>query len=206
MSEAVDTRIVEAKFDSAQFEQGVDRTVKKLDELKKSLNLDEAGKSVAQMADQTSSALQKLENRFTEFTGMLKQKLLSGIADEIVGVFFKLKNGFEGFVKSLSSAQVSTGMSKYEQMLTSVRTMVAAGDSENAAYEAIETLGKYADQTSYSLDQMTSALSKMRAAGVDLETGTKAVEGIANACAAAGVNATDASRAFFNLSQAYSSG
>ena len=213
MSEAVDTRIVEAKFDSAQFEKGVDRTVKKLDELKKSLNLEEAGKSVAQLADKTkeatekaSSSLEKLENSFTNFAGMLRQKLLSGIADEIVGVFFKIKNGFESLVSSLSSAQVSVGMSKYEQMLTSVRTMIAAGDTEDAAYNAIETLGQYADQTSYSLDQMTSALSKMRAAGVDLDTGTKAVEGISNACAAAGVNATDASRAFFNLSQAYSSG
>ena len=213
MSEAVDTRIVEAKFDSAQFEKGVDRTVKKLDELKKSLNLEETGKSVAQLASKTqeasekaSNALQQLEERFTNFTGMLKQKLLSGIADEIVGVFFKIKNGFESLVSSLSTGQINAGMSKYEQMLTSVRTMIAAGDTEDAAYAAIETLGEYADQTSYSLDQMTSALSKMRAAGVDLQTGTKAVEGISNACAAAGVNATDASRAFFNLAQAYSSG
>lgn len=213
MSEAVDTRIVEAKFDSAQFEKGVDRTVKKLDELKKSLNLEESGKSITDLAAKTqsatekaSSAIEQLENRFTSFTGMLKQKLLSGIADEIVGVFFKIKNGVESMVRSLSSAQVSVGMSKYEQMLTSVRTMVASGSSEEAAYKAIETLGLYADQTSYSLDQMTSALSKMKAAGVGLETGTKAVEGISNACAIAGINATDASRAFYNLSQAYSSG
>lgn len=213
MSEAVDTRIVEAKFDSAQFEKGVDRTVKKLDELKKSLNLEESGKSITDLAAKTqsatekaSSAIEQLENRFTSFTGMLKQKLLSGIADEIVGVFFKIKNGVESMVRSLSSAQVSVGMSKYEQMLTSVRTMVASGSSETAAYKAIETLGLYADQTSYSLDQMTSALSKMKAAGVGLDTGTKAVEGISNACAIAGINATDASRAFYNLSQAYSSG
>lgn len=213
MSEAVDTRIVEAKFDSAQFEKGVDRTVKKLDELKKSLNLEESGKSIADLAsktqsvtEQVSSSLEKLENRFTSFTGMLKQKLLSGIADEIVGAFFKIKNSVEGMIRSLSSAQVSVGLSKYEQMLTSVRTMVASGSSEESAYAAIETLGLYADQTSYSLDQMTSALSKMKAAGVGLEEGTKAVEGISNACAIAGINATDASRAFYNLSQAYSSG
>ena len=213
MSEAIDTRIVEAKFDSAQFEQGVDRTVKKLDELKKSLELEKSGESIAKLADKTkeatdkaSNSLKQLEDRFTSFTGMIKQKLLSGIVDEIVGGFFRIKNSVEGLVKSLSTGQISVGMSKYEQMLTSVRTIVAAGDDENAAYEAIDTLGAYADQTSYSLDQMTSALSKMRAAGVDLKTGTKAVEGISNACAAAGVNATDASRAFYNLSQAYSSG
>ena len=119
MSEAVDTRIVEAKFDSAQFEKGVDRTVKKLDELKKSLNLEESGKSITDLAAKTqsatekaSSAIEQLENRFTSFTGMLKQKLLSGIADEIVGVFFKIKNGVESMIRSLSSAQVSVGMSK----------------------------------------------------------------------------------------------
>lgn len=207
MSEAsVDTRIVEAKFDSAQFEKGVDKTVKKLDELKQSLKLEDTGKSVADMTDKASKSLKQLEDRFTSFAGMIKQKLLSGIADEIVGVFFKIKNSFESLVSSLSIGQIGTGKSKYEQMLTSVRTMIAAGDNENAAYEAIEKLGVYSDQTSYSLDQMTSALSKMRAAGVDLGTGTKAVQGIANACAAAGVNATDAARAFYNLSQSYSSG
>lgn len=213
MSEAVDTRIVEAKFDSSQFEKGVDRTVKKLDELKKSLTFEQTGKSIADLTskaqeatEKASSSLEKLEDRITSFTGMLKQKLLGGIADEIVGAVFKVKNAIEGLVTSLSTAQISAGMGKYEQMLTSVRTMIAAGDTEASAYKAIETLGLYADQTSYSLDQMTSALSKMRAAGVDLDTGTKAVEGISNACAAAGVNAMDASRAFFNLSQAYSSG
>ena len=38
MSNAVDERIVEAKFDAADFEKGVDKTIKKLDELKKELN------------------------------------------------------------------------------------------------------------------------------------------------------------------------
>ena len=206
MSEAVDTRIVEAKFDSEQFEKGVDRTVKKLDELKKSLNMDESGKSIAQMTESASSALEKLENRFTSFLGMVKNKIISGFADEITGAIFKVKNSITGFIHSLSSGQISPGIAKYEQMLTSVRTMISAGETEESAYEAIETLGSYADQTSYSLDQMTSALSKMRSAGVSLDDGVKAVEGISNACAAAGINATDASRAFYNLAQAYSSG
>ena len=50
------------------------------------------------------------------------------------------------------------------------------------------------------------AASDEGAAGVDLDTATKSVEGIANACATAGINATDAQRAFYNLSQAYSTG
>lgn len=209
----VDERIVQAKFDATDFEKGVNKTVKKLDELKKSLNLKDASKSVTELADETkkatekaSSSLEKLENRFTSFTGMIKNKLLGGLADQVAGVFFKIENSITSLMRTLGSQQVSAGMGKYEQMLTSVRTMVSAGVSQSSAYEAIKRLAEYSDQTSYSLDQMTDAMSKMVAAGVDVNTAAKSVEGISNACAIAGVNATDAARAYYNLSQAYSSG
>ena len=213
MATNVDERIVAAKFDSSDFEKGVNKTVKKLDELKKSLDLKEATKGVKELAEKTeastdsmSKSLEKLTERFTSFTGMIKQKILSGLADEVAGVFLKLEQSVKGFIKGISSDQVSAGMSKYEQMLTSVRVMMSAGDSQDSAYEAIGKLQAYSDQTSYSLTQMTDALSKLRAAGVDLDTATKSVEGIANACANAGINAMDAQRAFYNLSQAYGKG
>lgn len=213
MSEAVDTRIVEAKFDSAQFEKGVDRTVKKLDELKKSLNLEESGKSITDLAsktesatDKVASALEKLENRFTSFTGMLKQKILSGIADEIVGALFKIKSGFENLVRNISFGQMQYGMQRYSDLLTSVRTMTTAGVDQNLAYEAIGKLSEYADQTSYSLDQLVSTMSKFRTAGADLMTAERMVMGLSNAAASMGVNAQQASRAYLNMQQAYSKG
>lgn len=213
MANEVDERIVAAKFDSSDFEKGVDKTVKKLDELKKSLNLKETGESVAELSKKTTESaksmdqnIEKLTDRITNFTGMLKQKLLGGIADEIVGVFFKMENAVKSFIRTISTDQISAGMGKYEQILTSVRLMTNAGYSQDTAYKAIEELQDYSDQTSYSLNQMTDALSKMVAAGVDIDTATRSVQGIANACANAGINATDAARAFFNLSQAYGSG
>jgi len=211
--ETVDTRVVEARFDSKQFEKGVDKTVKKLDELKKSLNLKDTGKSVADLGDKisestskASDSLEKLQNRFTSFAGMLKQKFLGGIADEIVGVFFKLKNSFESLVSSMSTAQISRGMQRYTDILTSVRTLTAAGVSENAAYESIERLGMYADQTSYSLDELVSTMSKFKTAGASLDTARRMVEGLSNAAASMGVNAQQAARAYLNLQQAYSKG
>lgn len=213
MSEVVDTRIVEAKFDSAQFEKGVDKTVKKLDELKKSLNLENTGKSITQLADKTkeatekaSDALDKLQHRFTDFAGMLKQKLLSGIADEIVGVVFKIKNAFEGLVHSLGSAQVSYGMQRYVDIMGSVRTLVFSGVEQETAYKTIERLGTYADQTSYSLDQLVSTMSKFKTAGASLSTAERMVIGLSNAAASMGVNSNDAARAYLNLQQAYSKG
>ena len=213
MATNVDERIVAAKFDASDFEKGVDKTIKKLDELKKSLNMKEATKNVEELAEKTeastnsmSKSLNTLTERFTTFTGMIKQKILGGLADEVANVFLRMEQSVTGFIKSISSDQVSAGMSKYEQMLTSVRIMMSAGETENAAYESIDKLREYSDQTSYSLSQMTDALSKMRSAGVDLDTATKSVEGIANACANAGINATDAQRAFYNLAQAYGKG
>lgn len=213
MSATVDERIVAAKFDASDFEKGVNKTIKKLDELKKSLDLKDTTKSVNELSekvktstDSVSGSLDKLTNRLTTFTGMIKQQILSGLAQEVSDVFLKMERAVTGFVRSLGSEQVSAGMAKYEQMLSSVRTMMAAGESQDSAYSHIQELRDYSDQTSYSLSQMTDALSKFRAAGVDLDTATKSVEGIANACATAGINATDAQRAFYNLSQAYSTG
>lgn len=213
MATTVDERIVAAKFDASDFEKGVNKTVKKLDELKKSLNLTDATKSVKELAEKTevstnsmSKSLDKLTERFTTFTGMIKQKILSGLADEVAGIFFKMENSVKSFIRSISSDQVRYGMSKYEQMLSSVRVMMSAGESQSTAYDKIGQLQEYSDQTSYSLSQMTDALSKLRAAGVNIDEATKSVEGIANACANAGINATDAQRAFYNLSQAYAKG
>lgn len=210
---AIDTRIVEAKFDASDFKKGVDQTIKKLDELKEKLQLKDTEKSITEVSqktqeatEKTSKSLDKLTDRLTTFTGMVKQQLLSGFAEKVSGVFFRIENSITSLVRSMSTQQISVGMRKYEQMLTSVRIMMSAGKSQSESYAAIEKLAEYSDQTSYSLDQMTDAMSKMVAAGVDLDVAAKSVEGISNACANAGINATDASRAFYNLSQAYSSG
>lgn len=230
MATEVEERIVAAKFDSSQFEKGVDKTVKKLDELKESLDfkktgesLEKLGKKTTEATESASKSLEKLSDRFTTFTGMLKQKFLSGLADRVVNTFFQMEHAITGFVRSMSVGQMGSGMQKFESILTSVRMITNAtydeidkitgkktgkkiNYTEDSAYAVMEQLRTYTDETSYSMDQMTDAMSKMVAAGVGLDQATKNVQGIANAAAAAGVNATDAARAFFNLSQAYSSG
>ena len=213
MANNVDERIVETKFDASDFERGVNKTVKKLDELKQSLNLKDSGKSVTEFAEKTSQgmekasgALEKLENRMTTFKGMIKQQILGGLAQEISGTFLKIERSFSNFVRSLSTGQIASGLNKYTEILNSVRTMTASGVEESAAYEAVKRLGDYSDQTSYSLSQMTSGMSKLVAAGMKLDQAEKSMEGLANMCASAGVNIYEAQRAFLNFSQAYSSG
>ena len=213
MATNIDERIVAAKFDASDFEKGVDKTLKKLDELKKSLDLKDATKGVKELAEKTeastdsmSKSLEKLTERFTTFVGMIKQRILGGLADEVANVFLKMEQSVTRFIRSISTDQISSGMQKYQSMLTSVRQMVNAGYDQSQIEKVLERTRLYSDETSYSFEQMADAMSKMTAAGVDLDTAGKAVEGIANACANAGINANDASRAFYNLSQAYSKG
>ena len=213
MATTVDERIVAAKFDASDFEKGVNKTLKKLDELKESLDFKEATKSVKELAQKTEvssesmgKSLDKLTDRFTNFTGMIKQKILGGLADEVAGVFLTMERSVTNFIRSISTEQVSAGLGKYQQILTSIRVMVSSGTPIDAAYKSLDQLQTYVDQTSYSLTQMTDALSKMVASGTHVDVATKSVQGIANACADAGINAQDAQRAFFNLSQAYSKG
>ena len=228
MANAVDERIVAAKFDSSDFEKGVDKTIKKLDELEEKLDMKDVGKGLEESSKKTqkateslSKSMENLENRFTSFMGLIKQKTLESLADTVVNSFWKMEKATLGFFRSMTTGQIGAGMEKYNEMLTAVRmvtnsTYYASEEDKKAgkkthytqedAYESLKQLQFYADETSYSFTQMTDSMSKMVSAGVDLETATKNVQGIASAAAAAGVNATDASRAFFNLSQAYSSG
>ena len=224
MANGVEERIVAAKFDSSDFEKGVDKTVKKLDELKESLDLKKTGEVLEKASekanksmDSLSKSVENLNNRFTSFWGMVKQNIVGGLAQKVSDVFMNMTNAVTGFVKSLSSTQMHAGLAQYEQLLTSVRMITNAtyiddktgkkmNYTEEAAYEAMNKIVTYSDETSYSIDQMSDAMSKMVAAGVPLSKAADNVMGIANACAFAGVNATDAARAFFNLSQAYSSG
>lgn len=213
MANTVDERIVEAKFDASDFERGVNKTVKKLDELKQSLHLKEAGKSVVEFAEKSSeelnkvgNTLDKLSERFTSFFGLIRQQIIQGIAGEFSNAILSIEQHLKQFVTSLSTGQIATGMNKYTEILNGVRTMVAAGVREDTAYVYIKRLGEYSDQTSYSLNQMVSGMSKLVAAGMDVKNAERSMEGLANMAASAGVSIWDANRAFMNFSQAYSSG
>ena len=144
MAKNVDERIVAAKFDSSNFEKGVDKTIKKLDELKKSLNLKDSGKNVTEFAkdasegiDKAGNALERLSQRFTTFKGMIKQKILSEIAQQVSNAFLTIEQSILRFTKAISSDQISAGMSKYTEILNSVRTMTAAGVDQDLAYDKI---------------------------------------------------------------------
>lgn len=85
-----------------------------------------------------------------------------------------------------------------------------AGKTEASSLEdvtdALDELNKYADDTIYNFEDMTRNIGTFTAAGVGLDDSVKAIKGIANLAALSGSNATQASTAMYQLSQAISTG
>lgn len=71
---------------------------------------------------------------------------------------------------------------------------------------SLDELNTYADKTIYNFAQMTDAIGKFTVAGIDLETSTEAVKGIANLAALSGASNDAYYRTLYNLSQSMSTG
>lgn len=86
----------------------------------------------------------------------------------------------------------------------------SAGKTEASSLEdvtaALDELNDYADQTIYNFEDMTRNIGTFTAAGVGLDDSVLAIKGIANLAALSGSNATQASTAMYQLSQAISAG
>lgn len=199
MADAVDTRVVRMEFDNKQFEKNIKQTNQSLNNLKQNLDFDGIGDSI----DKVSLKISALQIVATTF--------VANIANRITNLAVNL-------IKSLSVDNVSAGWSKFGEKTTSVATMLAqkiriAGQeitdlAEKTAIvnEQLDLLNWFSDETSYSFTDMADNVGKFIAAGQDLDTSVKAMEGIATWAAKAGQNSSTASRAMYQLAQAMGKG
>lgn len=206
MSKTIDERIVEMKFDNKQFESGVHQSMSTLDKLKAALKLDGATKGLENI-DKTANNI-----KFDGIQSSIETVKVSFSALEVVAITTlanitnKAVDAGLSLAKSLSVDNISAGWKKYEDKTTSEATLVAQGFDQNEVTEQLKRLNWYTDETSYNFVDMVSEIGKFTAAGHDLETSLTAMEGIANWAAMSGQNASTASRAMGQLSQAMSSG
>lgn len=206
MSSSIDQRIVEMQFDNAQFEKGISTSLKTIDNLEKGLKLDGATKgleSVSRAADSMDfnglqSGIYAVQQKFSalEVIGITALQRITNAA---------ISTG-ESLVKSLSIDQISAGFEKFGSKTSSVATLVAQGNSLELVNEQLNRLNWFTDETSYSFTDMVSNIAKFTASGKGLEESVTAMEGIANWAALSGQNATTASRAMYQLSQAMGAG
>lgn len=115
-----------------------------------------------------------------------------------------------GLTKSLSLGPITQGFEEYATNLNSIQTILANTQASGAGLKdvnkALQELNAYSDQTIYNFSQMATSIGLFTAAGVDLETSTAAIKGIANLAALSGSNNEKATHAMQQLAQAISSG
>lgn len=207
MSQEVDSRVVEMRFDNANFEKNIKQTISTIDRLMEKLQfkgaekgfekLDAAAENVDFAAMQTS--LDRLESKFSSLNIVATTAL--------VNITNKFVDAGEKLVKSLSIDQVASGWDKYTEKTSNVQTIMnATGKSIDQVNGYLNKLMWYSDETSYSFSEMTSALSQMTAAGGNIDKMIPMIMGIANATADAGKTGFAFQSTIRNLTQSYSAG
>lgn len=210
MSETIDKRIVQMRFDNAQFESGVSKTMGTLDKLKKSLHLENAIDGISKVQSafskfDTAGVTGGIDTINAKFSAM--QTVAFTVMQNIVNdAYAKGKQLAEAF----TIEPVFSGFQEYETQINAIQTILANTQDKGSTLEdvnkALDELNHYADLTIYNFTEMTRNIGTFTAAGVDLQSSVDAIKGIANLAAISGSTSYQASTAMYQLSQAIAAG
>lgn len=210
MSKTVDQRVVEMRFDNANFEKNVSTSMSTLDKLKKSLKFEDSAKgfeNISKAAGRVdmgglSNGVESVRLKFSALE-VMAVTALQNITNSVLNAGKKL-------VSDLALDPIISGFKEYETQINATQTILANTQKEGANIDdvnrALDELNKYADLTIYNFTEMTRNIGTFTAAGVDLNTSVNAIKGIANLAAVSGSTSQQASTAMYQLSQALASG
>lgn len=210
MSQTVDNKVVEMRFDNDQFEKGVATSMSTIDKLKAKLNFQDADKSLSSLSDSAkkvdmstlANSVQKVSIQFSSLQ-VIAGTALANITNNAVNTGRKI-------LSALTTNPVKDGMSEYETQMNAVQTILANTQKEGTNVKIVnkylDELNTYADKTIYNFSEMTRNIGTFTAAGVKLGTSVSSIKGIANLAATSGSNAQQASTAMYQLSQAIAAG
>jgi tape measure domain-containing protein len=206
----VDDKVVAMSFESDKFEKGVNATLQALEKLKKALEFTGVGKGF----DAIQKAAQGIQlGHIGNAVDSVKEKL-SAFRIAAIAIFVDVAKQAVAagarFVKAFTLQPLIAGFQEYSTNLNAIQTILANTQASGATLKdvnaALLDLNKYSDKTIYNFSQMARNIGTFTAAGVDLDTSTQAIKGIANLAALSGSSADQASTAMYQLSQAISAG
>lgn len=205
MSE-IDERVVEMRFDNKEFEKNVQTSITTLDKLKAALKLEGSTKGLDELQKSANNfnmsslieAVNNVNDRF-DALGVIGTTALVNITNKAI-------SAGEALIKSLSIDNIALGWDKFADKTTAIGTLIGQGYDMHVVEDQMQRLNWFTDETSYNFVDMVGNISKFTATGKDLEESVSAMEGIALWAAASGQNATKASMAMYQLSQAMSKG
>lgn len=207
---SVDNRIVNMQFNNGQFEGGVHTSIKSLEELKKSLNLDAQARSLENLNNAgknfnlstIADGVQKLADRFSTM-GIIGMTVISNLTTAAMRLGNRLAD-------AIVMQPIKQGFSEYELKMNSIQTILTNteryGTKLPDVNKALDELNTYADMTIYNFAQMTDNVGKFTAAGLNLNDAVTVVKGMGNTAAAFGVDAVKMAGATYQMSQALAAG
>lgn len=199
MSDELDKRVVRMEFDNSKFEKNVKQSQETLKKLDEQLEFKDGSKGI-----------EKVEASLSHFQ-IVAFTVINRITNKIIDLG-------ANFVKALSVDNISAGWTKFGQKTTSVATLAAqkikiagkeiedSGEKMKVINDQLDKLNFFSDETSYNFTDMIDNIGKFTAAGRSLDESVNAMMGIANWAALSGQNASVASRAMYQLSQALGKG
>lgn len=207
---SIDSRVVDMKFNNAQFEQGASRTLSTLDKLKNALNFGGAAKGMDKInASASTSGLAGMAKAVDNISQRFSALGILGIAT-LVKIGTAASSTALNMVKNMSMKPIMDGFREYEIKMGSIQTILANtardGTKLKDVNKALDQLNDYADRTIYNFGDMTRNIALFTNAGIGLKTSVAMIKGFSNEAAASGTNAERAAGAAYQLSQAMSNG
>lgn len=183
MSQTVDSRVVEMRFDNAQFEQNVRESMSTLDRLKASLNMDGASKSFDQLSKASNSVsfaglyknIEQLSKRFSTF-GIVGMRVIQNLTDSAM----KFVHNTMGTVTN----SIVGGGKRRAMNIENARFQLQGLLNDEVKVEAImkDALDSV-DGTAYAFDEAAKAASQFAAtgmqAGEDMYGALRGITGVA---------------------------
>ena len=201
------------QFDNQNFESGVSKTMNSLKNLNESLKMKDSSKGLDGVNESLgklsgfgvtalSNGVEGISAKFSALS-VIGMTALANITNSAI-------NTGKQLLKSLTIDPIKTGFSEYETKMGAIQTILTNTSHQGTTLDdvnaALAELNTYADKTIYNFAEMTRNIGTFTAAGVDLDTSTAAIKGIANLAAASGSSSQQASTAMYQLSQALAAG
>lgn len=171
MPTTIDKKIVEMRFNNADFERNAAQSMRTVDKLKQSMKFDDSGDAIARIA----KSVENLEARFSTL-GIVGKRVIENITDSVIN----LERKFTGFIVN---GVKSGGITRAMNLENARFTMQGLLKDETAVEQVMAAVGNSVDGTAYSLDQAATIAAQFVASGKQADEIEGALKGVAGAAA-----------------------
>jgi tape measure domain-containing protein len=183
MSKTVDERVVEMRFDNAQFERNVQTSMSTIDKLKQKLNFSGASKGLDSINnatknmnfDEVAASVAALESRFSTF-GIVGMRVIENITDSMMNLAGKT-------MSFLTNGVVNGGITRAMNLEKAHFQLQGLLNDEKEVDAVMANVNESVDGTAYSLDQAAIVASQFAASGMtagdQMLSSLRAITGVA---------------------------